>query len=173
VALAAALAASGVVEGTSPAAVPVALAASSLRAVALVVAGQGAAGTAYASAAALAGGVLRALALAKLKGATAMVLTAVILAVSAFGLAHPSPAPHPAAQVLAAPQEKSQPRLRPARAPAEDPEMMTVAGRVLGPDDQPVAGAQVAVVGDPRRLLHGGGDEGKWQVLGRARAEAL
>jgi RNA polymerase sigma factor (sigma-70 family) len=92
------------------------------------------AGAASSRAAALAGGVIRAMLLGKLKSAAVVLLAAGLAA--AASLARPVPAGHE-------PPKPAPVAGAPAAAPAVRADESTYRGRVVGPDGQPAAGAQL------------------------------
>jgi RNA polymerase sigma factor (sigma-70 family) len=111
----------------------------------------GAAATASGPAVALAEGVLKAMFVTKLKIATAILVTAGVLALGAGVLSRPvlaqrtgaPPAPAPAG---GAGQEDQASKRAPGPARLEEKKEFVVAGRVLDPAGIPVPGAEVAVV---------------------------
>jgi RNA polymerase sigma factor (sigma-70 family) len=144
--LPAVLLAAGLTPGGAPAAVPIALLGTAVKAGLRVAAGKGTAGTAAAPAAALAASVLRGLTLAKLKGAAVVLAMALLVVLGALALARTDRAPAHTAKKPAAAHDRPRPSQKPARPAAEVPKIMTVSGRVLDTGGKPVAGAEVAVV---------------------------
>ncbi|HZY89417.1 MAG TPA: sigma-70 family RNA polymerase sigma factor, partial [Gemmataceae bacterium] len=133
--LTALLAALSVAQSAGRAAVPAALARSVIRFGPLVAAGEPAAGVIPSHVAALAAGVTRAMLLTKVKIATAVLLVAASLAAGVGVLAR-----------RAAAEEKATPASP--RHVTKDDDLkgaLTFAGRVLGPDGKPVAGATLSV----------------------------
>jgi RNA polymerase sigma factor (sigma-70 family) len=131
------------------AAVPPPLATATVAAVMRVAANTGAAaGVLPHQVAALTDGVLKTMFLAKLKMTTAFLLALAVLT-GAGVLAHRALADRPAPPAAAAPLDDDTSPLpiaqkKPEPAKAEEPrETLSVAGRVLGPDGQPVPGARL------------------------------
>jgi RNA polymerase sigma factor (sigma-70 family) len=156
--------------GLCRAAVPAALAARVMK-VALLTAAGGA-GAASADVLSLADGALRAVTGCKVKAYGALLL-AVGLALAGAGslgrLVPPPPAAPGAGMLAAAPRGHDVLAAGPADVA---PGRMTLTGRVLGPDDRPLPGAELAVLGWPR-ASHRGGDlaYGLRETLGRARTD--
>jgi RNA polymerase sigma factor (sigma-70 family) len=151
--LSALLSALAVVDTYGKAAVPAALATSTLRSGLLVAAGGPAAGVIPSQVAALAAGVTRAMLLTKVKVATVILMTVSLLAGTAGVLTHQVLAGNPLAS-----QATRTPSDRPSRqhtakdpvaslqaAPGEEPvqNVVTFRGRVLDPDGKRVAGAKL------------------------------
>jgi RNA polymerase sigma factor (sigma-70 family) len=137
--LAALLAALSVAESASRGAVPAGLSRAAIRLGPLVAAGEPAAGAIPPHVAALAAGVTRAMSTSKLKVATAVLLAVGLVAAGAGTLARQG--------VAAGERPAESPRAadpKPAAAkPAGDQGDLAFAGRVLGPDGRPVAGAKL------------------------------
>jgi RNA polymerase sigma factor (sigma-70 family) len=129
-------------------------------------------GSALAPGAALAREVLRTMLVHKLKAAAPAVvlLAAAAVALSIHAFARPREGEPP-----------GKPRVKPARteprppdeSPPPAPGRMIVAGRVLGPDDRPAAGAAVDILGTPRAPeADTDVDRAPYVVLGRGSADA-
>jgi RNA polymerase sigma factor (sigma-70 family) len=123
------------------------------------------------SAAALANKTLRAVLVTRLLKATALVLTAGLLALGVGAWANRAPADKTAASDPAGQAPAGRPPDPPAAPAAEEPERMTVTGRVSDPDGKQLAGAQVAVLAGVRRLQRYGGLSMDRTVLGRGEAD--
>jgi RNA polymerase sigma factor (sigma-70 family) len=152
--LAAVLAALSVGAGAAPAGLSGTLAQATIRFGLLVAAGKSAAGTVPSHVAALAAGVTRAMWTSKLKLAGAMLLALGLIGVSgALGrhaLAGKEQAPPPAAAATAGSQPKARTTKPPAgKAAAKPSETFVYRGRVLGPDGNPFAGAELYLVLPP------------------------
>jgi RNA polymerase sigma factor (sigma-70 family) len=163
VALPAALLAAGLAQGAK-AAVPALLTAGAVKAGLLVASGQAIAGVVSARAAALAAGTVRAMAAGKFKAVGALLVAVALLGAGAVLLAS---GPPPDA-------DRSEPPAPAAAEPkaADAKKEMTVSGRVLDADGKPAAGAEVAVLAQPK-VAHRGGDlsSGGTQVLGRGKTD--
>jgi RNA polymerase sigma factor (sigma-70 family) len=146
--LAALLAALAVTEGAGRAALPVALARATVRFGLLAAARGMAAGTIPPRVASLARGVTRTLFLGKAKVVTTVLIAACLVA---GALTHQALASRevggikqeaPRAAEATAPKREAKP---PRQAAASDRDAVTFTGRVLGPDDEPFAGATLSV----------------------------
>jgi protocatechuate 3,4-dioxygenase beta subunit len=129
--------------------VPSLLVASTLQTTLLLASGEAA--TASAPAVALAEGVLKAMFATKLKIATAIVVTASVLALGAGVLSRPllaqrTSAPPAPASAGDAGQKDLAATPAPAAAQPREVKEIAITGRILDPADKPVAGAEVAVV---------------------------
>jgi RNA polymerase sigma factor (sigma-70 family) len=185
-ALSAALLVTELAESAAPTAIAAPLLASTVQAALPFALGKTAAtGLVAAPAVVLADAVLRAVLMTKLKLA-AVLLTVGLAALSAVALVHQAFAPGPDAN-RAASTPPEQPKRSLSMIPAEKPlppaarleepqpeaqEEMTVSGRVLDRDGEPVRDAAVAVVARPKRRLRGGdlSGEDKCQVFGQVKA---
>jgi hypothetical protein len=151
--LAALLAALSVVESSAKAAVPATLARATIRFALLAAAGEPAAQAIPAHVAALAAGVTRAMLLSKAKIAVILLLTGGLFLAGAGGVTRQLPAtgqpPAQSAQTGARrPALPPAPTNEAAQSPdAADKDTITCAGRVLGPDGKPVAGARLYAKG--------------------------
>jgi RNA polymerase sigma factor (sigma-70 family) len=166
--LSALLAALAVAEGTGAAAVPARLAALAVRCGLMVAAGGPAAREVPAHVAELAAGVTRALLLTKGKIATLLLLTAASVAAAVGVLARQALAAREKGPEAVAPQGNA----KPAAAKEEPAGSRTIAGRVLGPDGQPVAGATasvwaVAAKKEVGRAREATGKDGRFRVIVR------
>jgi RNA polymerase sigma factor (sigma-70 family) len=162
-ALPGALLAAGLVQG-SPAAVPGPLTAVAVRAGMLLSAGQPAQGVASARAVALAGEAVRAMTVGKVRAVGAVLVALTLVGVGAGWLGWSPPA---------AQGEAKAPPAAPAALAAAEKQEMTVTGRVLDADGKPFAGADVAVVAEPKVAYRGGDlSAGRPEVLGRGKADA-
>jgi RNA polymerase sigma factor (sigma-70 family) len=142
---------------TAPAAVPPALAKAALKAAVPFAAGQAAATLCSAPAAGLAEEGLRTMSLSKVK--TAVVLLVVGLLAGAGALAHTGRAA----------DDGNKPQAPAPQGPASaknETEPLAISGRVLGPDNQPFAGARLFVVarGVRRALPTATGADGRFRV---------
>jgi RNA polymerase sigma factor (sigma-70 family) len=158
--LPAALAAVELARGTGSAAVVAQLAAPTVRAALGFAVGQTAAGAASVQAAALAGKILKGMALAKLKVAAALLLGTCLLA-TGLVIERAAPAPSTAALVspgASAPSENKEGVAAafvnhpPAAMQNEDDAPIEVQGRVLDPEGRPFAGAELYVGYSVRRF---------------------
>jgi protocatechuate 3,4-dioxygenase beta subunit len=147
--LSAVLAALSLVHGAGKAAVPAALAGTTIRFGLSVAAGEPAAAVIPAHVAALAAGVTRAMFLSKTKIAVMILLAGCLLLAGAGELtrqafaARQQPAANPKPPVA---NQASQPAPAKPQA-ADDKDSMNYGGRVLGPDGKPVAGAKLYMKG--------------------------
>src|SRR5262249_23199416 len=142
--LAVLLAAVSVADSTARAALPAALAQTTIRFGLLVAAGDSAAGVIPSHIAALAAGVTRAMFVSKAKIATVVFIAVGLISISAGALAH---------QTFAAPENKAsaepqaaESRTKEQAAPATDDakeETVAVTGRVIDPNGKPVQGATI------------------------------
>jgi RNA polymerase sigma factor (sigma-70 family) len=121
----------------------------------------------------LANGALRAMGVAKLKIATALLLATGLTVFTASATALHVRAPAEAAGETAAVREPAQ-APEPTRpiASAEQGERMTVRGRVLDPDGKPLPAAQVAVLAGVRRFGRYGSLSNDRALLGQAKTDA-
>jgi RNA polymerase sigma factor (sigma-70 family) len=160
-----------VLAGHAAAAVPAALVATTVRTTVLVAAGE-----AVAPAVSLAEGVLKAMFVTRLKVATGLLLALATAVLAAGVLTHQSRAEEPAGGIVAAepPADPAkQPRPEAKEAPKPDGPTMTVSGRVLDPEDRPLAGAEVEVCLRQGQMLSSwqGWASYRNQVLGRTRSD--
>jgi RNA polymerase sigma factor (sigma-70 family) len=139
--LTALLAALSVAESASRAAVPAGLARATIRLGPLAAAGEPAAGAIPAHVAALAAGVTRAMSTGKLKVATAVLLAVGLVAAGAGALAHRAMAG--GGRPAESPPSTAEGPKPAAAKPAGEMGDIAFAGRVLGPDGRPVAGAKL------------------------------
>jgi RNA polymerase sigma factor (sigma-70 family) len=145
------------------AAVPAALASSTVRFGLSVAAGEPAAGVIPAHVAALAAGVTRAMFVNKAKIAVLLTLALGLFALGAGVLACQAPAaPEPAAQLTAPAEPAAPPEKKGGAAEATDKDAVTLQGQVLDPDGKPAAGAKLYLLGG----------NGKNKAAGRVRATA-
>jgi RNA polymerase sigma factor (sigma-70 family) len=163
--LSAVLAALTLGHGAGKAAVPAALASSTVRFGLSVAAGEPAAGVIPAHVAALAAGVTRAMFVNKAKIAVLLTLALGLFALGAGVLACQAPAaPDPAAQLTAPAEPAAPPEKKDgvAEATDKDKDAVTLQGQVLDPDGKPVAGAKLYLLGG----------NGKDSAAGKVRATA-
>ncbi len=169
------------IASAAPAAAPAVLVKAVVQAALAFAAGQSAAALCTAQAAGLVKGGLQAMALTKLKTATMLLLAVSLIATGAGVLAHQALADKPAPPRIAGTLEGRQAARptseeQPERAEAEEAkEMLLVAGRVLGPKGQPIAGARLYSPGrlkdrpqgqDDRAVIQRGttGKDGRFQL---------
>jgi RNA polymerase sigma factor (sigma-70 family) len=146
-------------QATAPAAVPLSL----LQATTLAAVGKAGAGVVSAKAAALAEGVLKGMFAAKVKLLTVVLLTAGVVGTGAGTVAYQRYGPASVAGTLpqvaaAAPKAQPKPAVQKAKPPADrivaDKNALTIFGRVVDEQGQPLAQASVAVVARPTHHGH-------------------
>jgi RNA polymerase sigma factor (sigma-70 family) len=167
VVLPAALLTAGLARPAATAAVPALLGRATVQAVRRMAAGEPAAGIASARALALVQGALGALPSGKLRAVGALLLAVSLLGTGLLARVPPARTPEPAGAAAAA----NEPPPAPAKADAD--KGMTITGRVLDDAGKPLAGADVAVLAEPKTPYRGGElSAGEAQVLGLAKADA-